>query len=136
MSSVAIVPTLFGPLLANMYLRKYDSELYQLLHQGGSIIVQLSFFFAGFIGLIFYLYSRISQREKIKNYIHLTFVLAIFGMMLFTGKDFMHGEILSAIGVLPPVTCLLISRAIITINVVAAATWPKTQNNNREKDTQ
>lgn len=124
-STVAIVPTIFGPMIANLYLKWHLPCIYYKLEDYGSDLVHLSFFFAGLIGLVLYLLYGFIQKERsnLRTAIHFLILVVIFSLTM-TGEKFVNYEILPGLGFLPSVTLLLFARGLLVLNAVVAATWP------------
>lgn len=58
----ASIPTIFGPLVTNIFVKNRLPELWVVLDkQGGDRLIQIAFLFAGLIGLVVYLFSGLRE---------------------------------------------------------------------------
>ena len=139
----AILPPTLGPLIAYAFVKGVESPLLNVLHAGGDILVQLCFYFAGLLGLVLYVFSKIGESGKIDKLISkigYVFVIGCLFLAIICGKDFApvpggsecqttiwsDPQPVSWMSWIdpPPLTPLLVGRALLVIFGVLAATRP------------
>jgi hypothetical protein len=92
------VPNIVGPWLAQMFIEKNSHELARSLDVGGgNTLVQLAFFFAGFLTMVVYMYTRVihvrNRQRRLRAVaeelaITVSVILAVFAILAFVPGEF------------------------------------------------
>jgi hypothetical protein len=135
-SAGSILPTILGPLLAGLALQGADSPLVGVWEtEGGSFLVELSFFFAGVIGLFTFVVTQMiavnrTERERktgVAGLVCLVLALLLIGLnakAFYTPPDAPGPEFLMGFHY-PGDSLLLLGRIILVLFSVVLAAWPR-----------